>query len=194
MPSKKEKNNVLFPKYWATRTIIFSIIGLVPLLSGIMFLMMGFELNEKVYKSDDYDINAFELSKNLVQNDFEMVIKIEGQTIRDTLEYHDDWYNLLDAYGKPGIRQRVLNNENIEYAINKIRIEKPLIKIHQNEQNKTFTGLKIDRNTIIPRYNFLLMGALFTAFGIFLVGGSLYIIIKDPNNWYGNNKLPRFKK
>ena len=184
MPSKKEKHKVLYPKYWANRTLIFVIIGLVPLLSGVMFLIMGYEVDENAYKSDSYEINAFVVSKYQGQNDFEIVIKIEGQTIRDTLKYHDDWYNLLGAYGEPGIRQRVLRKQNIEYAMQKINKEKPSIKVYLNEQTKTLTGLKIDGNTIIKHYNFLLMGFLFTALGIFMVVGSLYIIIKDPNNCY----------
>ena len=182
MRSKKEKHKILYPKYWANRTLIFAIIGLVPLLSGIMFLIMGFKLDEKVFNSDRYEINAFKVGKRKGQNDFEIVIKIEGQIIRNTLIYHDDWYNLLSEYGKPGIRQRVLSTTNIEYAMQKIKKEKPSIKIRLNEQTKTFTGLKVNGNTIIPHYNFLLMGVLFTALGIFMVGGSLYIIIKDPNS------------
>lgn len=189
MLSKKEKPKVLYPKYWANRTLIFAIIGWVPLLSGIMFLSMGFELNESICKSKRYEINAFELAKKQGQNDFEIVIAIEGQTIRDTLEYHDDWYNLLGEYGEPGIRQRVLTKQNVEYAVQKIKKEKPAIKVYLDERTKTLTGLKIDGNTIIPHYNFLLMGVLFTALGIFMVVGSLYIIIKDPNSWYGKKLL-----
>lgn len=194
MRPKKEKKYVLFPKYWATRTIVFSIIGLVPLLSGIMFLIMGLETNEKVYESNVYHINAFEVQRDYGQNDFEIVLEIEGQIIRDTLKYHDDWYNLLGVYGNPGIRQRVLNNENIEFAINKIKMEKSSITIYLNQQNMTLTGLTIDGNTIITHYNFLLMGILFTALGIFMVGGSLFIIIKDPNNWYRDTNYNSYKK
>jgi len=188
MSSKKEKHKVLYPKYWASRTLIFAIIGLVPFLSGTMFLIMGFKLDEKIYKSDNYEIDAFEIIRERGQNDFEMVLKIDGHTMRDTLEYHDDWYNLLAVYGKPGIRQRVLGKENIEYAIQKVKIEKPSIKVYLNKQTKTLTGLRVDGNTIIAHYNFLLMGILFTALGIFMIGGSLYIIIRDPNDWYRNTK------
>ena len=194
MPSKKEKHKILYPKYWANRTLIFAINGWVPLLSGIMFLTMGFELDENTYKSKRYEIDAITVAKEQGQNDFEIIIKIEGQTIRDTLEYHDDWYNLLSEYGKPGITQRVLSTKNIEYAIQKIKKEKPSIKIRMNEQTKTLTGLKINGNTIIPHYNFLLMGVLFTALGIFMVVGSLYIIIKDPNNWYRENNHSSIKE
>jgi hypothetical protein len=96
----------------------------------------------------------------------------------------------LDNYGNPGIRKRVLNAENLKQAMEKIKNESPELKFYYNDVEKKITGLKINGHTIIFHYNHLLLGLLFTAIGVFLIGGSLYIIIKDPNKWYKEVKDP----
>ena len=187
--NEKKANKPLFPKYWAGRVPIYLVMGLVPLLAGIMNLSLYFNTNESYYKGYEYDLNTIEIESNISSSQFELEIKTNDKTIIDRLDY-DAWLNFLDNYGNPGIRKRVLNADNLKQAMEKIKNESPELKFYYNDVEKKITGLKINGHTIIFHYNHLLLGLLFTAIGVFLIGGSLYIIIKDPNKWYKEVKDP----
>ena len=192
---EKKVNKSLFPKYWAGRIPIYLVIGLIPLLAGIMNLSLYFSTNESHYKGYEYDFNIKEIESNNTSSQFELEIRTNGKTVNDRLDY-DAWLNFLDNYGQPGLRQRVLNSENLNYALVKIKNESLELQFYYNEGEKKITGLKINGHTIIFHYNHLLLGLLFTAIGVFLIGGSLFIIIKDPNKWYKEVKDPfsKYKK
>lgn len=181
--NEKKVSKPLFPKYWAGRVPIYLVMGLIPLLAGIMNLSLYFNTNESYYKGYEYDLNTIEIESNISSSQFELEIKTNDKTINDRLDY-DAWLNFLDNYGNPGIRKRVLNVENLKQASEKIKYESPELKFYYNTVEKKLTGLKINGNTIIFHFNHLLLGLLLTTLGGFLIGGSLYIIIKDPNRWY----------
>jgi hypothetical protein len=187
--NEKKVNKPLFPKYWADRVPIYLVMGLVPLLAGIMNLSLYFSTNESYYKGYEYDLNTIEIESNISNSQFELEIKTNDKIINDRLDYHA-WLNFLDNYGQPGLRQRVLNFENLNYALVKIKNESPELQFYYNDGEKKITGLKINGHTIIFHYNHMLLGLLFTAIGVFLIGGSLCIIIKDPNKWYKEVKDP----
>ena len=187
--NEKKVSKPLFPKYWAGRIPIYLVMGLIPLLAGFMNLSLYFSTNESYYKGYEYDLNTIEIESNISSSQFELEIKTNDKTINDRLDY-DAWLNFLDNYGNPGIRKRVLNVENLKQALERIKNESPELKFYYNEVEKNITGLKINGHTIIFHYNHLLLGLLFTAIGVFLIGGSLYIIIKDPNKWYKQFKDP----
>ncbi len=187
--NEKKVSKPLFPKYWAGRIPIYLVMGLIPLLAGIMNFSLYFSTNESYYKGYEYDLNTIEIESNISSSQFELEIKTNDKTINDRLDY-DTWLNFLDNYGNPGIRKRVLNVENLKQAMERIKNESPELKFYYNEVEKNITGLKINGHTIIFHYNHLLLGLLFTAIGVFFIGGSLYIIIKDPNKWYKQFKDP----
>tara|TARA_R110000744_G_scaffold73478_1_gene147047 strand:- start:665 stop:1249 length:585 start_codon:yes stop_codon:yes gene_type:complete len=187
--NEKKINKSLFPKHWAGRVPIYLVMGLVPLLAGIMNISLYFNTNESYYKGYEYDLNIIEIESKISSSQFELEIKTNDKTIINRLDY-DAWLNFLDNYGNPGIRKRVLNAENLKQAMEKIKNESPELKFYYNDVEKKITGLKINGHTIIFHYNHLLLGLLFTAIGVFLIGGSLYIIIKDPNKWYKEVKDP----
>ncbi|MEG3656468.1 hypothetical protein V5097_03585 [Arenibacter palladensis] len=187
--NEKKVNKSLFPKYWAGRVPIYLVMGLIPLLAGFVNLILYFHTNESYYKGYEYDLNTIEIESNISSSQFELEIKTNDKTINDRLDY-DAWLNFLDNYGNPGIRKRVLNVENLKQALERVKNESPELKFYYNDVDKKITGLKINGHTIIFHYNHLLLGLLFTAIGVFLIGGSLYIIIKDPNKWYKEVKDP----
>ena len=187
--NKKKANKSLFPKYWAGRVPIYLVMGLIPLLAGIMNISLYFSTNESYYKGYEYDLNIIEIESKISSSQFELEIKTNDKTLNDRLDY-DAWLNFLDNYGAPGIRKRVLNTENLKQALVRIKNESPELQFYYNDGEKKITGLKINGHTIIFHYNHLLLGLLFTAIGVFLIGGSLYIIIKDPNKWYKEVKDP----
>ena len=154
-----------------------------------MNISLYFNTNESYYKGYEYDLNIIEIESKISSSQFELEIKTNDKTIINRLDY-DAWLNFLDNYGNPGIRKRVLNAENLKQAMEKIKNESPELKFYYNDVEKKITGLKINGHTIIFHYNHLLLGLLFTAIGVFLIGGSLYIIIKDPNKWYKEVKDP----
>lgn len=187
--NKKKVNKSLFPKYWAGRIPIYLIMGLIPLLAGIMNLSLYLSINESYFKGYEYDLKTIKIESNISSPQFELEIRTNGKTVNDRLDY-DAWLNFLDNYGQPGLRQRVLNSENLNNALVKIKNESPELQFYYNDGEKKITGLKINGHTIIFHYNHLLLGLFFTAIGVFLIGGSLFIIIKDPNKWYKKVKDP----
>lgn len=193
--NEKKVNKSLFPKYWAGRVPIYLVMGLVPLLAGIMNLSLYLSINESYYKGYEYDLKTIKIESNISNPQFELVIKTIDKTISDRLDYNA-WLNFLNNYGQPGLRQRVLNDVNLKFALGKIKKESPELKYYYNDDDKKITGLKINGHTIIFHYNHMLLGLLFTAIGVFLIGGSLFIIIKDPNKWYKEVKDPfsKYKK
>tara|TARA_R100001369_G_scaffold85719_2_gene119612 strand:+ start:2823 stop:3407 length:585 start_codon:yes stop_codon:yes gene_type:complete len=186
---EKKVNKSLFPKYWAGRVPIYLVMGLIPLLAGIMNISLYFSTNERYYKGNEYDLKTIKIESNISSPQFELEIKTNDKTVNDRLDY-DAWLNFLDNYGAPGIRKRVLNAENLKQALVRIKNESPELQFYYNDGEEKITGLKINGHTIIFHYNHLLLGLLFTAIGVFLIGGSLYIIIKDPNRWYKEIKDP----
>ena len=187
--NEKKVNKSLFPKYWAGRVPIYLVMGLIPLSAGIMNISLYFCTNESYYKGYEYDLKTIKIESNISSSQYELEIKTNDKTINDRLDY-DTWLNFLDNYGNPGIRKRVLNVENLKQALERVKNESPELKFYYNDVEKKITGLKINGHTIIFHYNHLLLGLLFTAIGVFLIGGSLYIIIKDPNKWYKEVKDP----
>ena len=189
---KKKANKSLFPKYWAGRVPIYLVMGLIPLLAGIMNFGFFFRTDESYFKGIEYDLRATETESSMSWPQFILEIKTIDKTVNDRLDY-DAWLTFLDNYGQPGLRRRVLNSENLKYALDKINKESPELKYYYNYDEKKITGLKFNGHTIIFHYNHLLLGFLFTAMGVFLISGSLYIIIKDPNKWYKKIKDPLSK-
>ena len=187
--NEKKVSKPLFSKYWAGRVPIYLVMGLIPLLAGIMNISLYFSTNESYYKGYGYDLKTIEIESKISNHQFELVIKTNDKTISDKLGY-DAWINFLDNYGQPGLRQRVLNSENLNYALVKIKNESPELQFYYNDGEKKITGLKINGHTIIFHFNHLLLGLLLTTLGGFLIGGSLFIIIKDPNKWYEEIKDP----
>ncbi|MDO6515846.1 hypothetical protein [Zobellia uliginosa] len=189
---EKKENKTLFPNYWAGRVPIYLIMGLIPLLAGIMHLSLYFDYDENYFKGREYSLKTTEVKRPPSLSKFILAITTHERTVSDTLEY-DAWYHLLGYYGGPDPRQRTQNTENIKHALDRIKKEKPILKYHYNETEKKLTGLKIDGKTILSHYNHLLLGLVFTALGIFMIGGMLYLIIKDPNKWYKEVKDPFYK-
>lgn len=167
---EKKVNKSLFPKYWAGRVPIYLVMGLIPLLAGIMNISLYFSTNESYYKGNEYDLKTIKIESNISSPQFELEIKTNDKTVNDRLDY-DAWLNFLDNYGAPGIRKRVLNAENLKQALVRIKNESPELQFYYNDGEKKITGLKINGHTIIFHYNHLLLGLLFNAIGVFLIGG-----------------------
>tara|TARA_R110002051_G_scaffold314220_1_gene391065 strand:- start:1535 stop:2119 length:585 start_codon:yes stop_codon:yes gene_type:complete len=193
--SKKKVNKSLYPKYWAGRVPIYLLMGIIPLLIGIMNLSLYFSTNESYYKGYKYDLKTIKIESNISRPEFKLEIKTNDKIINDKLDY-EAWLKFLDNYSNPGIRKRVLNNDNLKYALYKIKKESPELRYYYNDAEKKITGLKIKGNTIVFHYDHMLLGLLFTAIGVFLIGGSLYIIITDTNKRYKEFKDPfsKYKK
>ncbi|MFC4096693.1 hypothetical protein [Euzebyella saccharophila] len=182
--TKNNEHKVLYPRYWAFRTLIFSVIGLVPLVVGFMFVFHSFNLKEEKLKISSCQIGFNEIPTTGFNPEFELVLKLKNRVVNDTLNYKEGWYNLLTHYGPPIPKKRVVNPSNIRHAIDELQTDKPRLKLYINERTNKITGLKIGGKTIVKHTNFLLLGAIFLIGGVFMVGGSMYIILKDPNNWY----------
>ncbi|WP_047417038.1 hypothetical protein [Cellulophaga sp. Hel_I_12] len=179
----KKVSKSLYPKYWAGRIPIYLFMGIIPLLTGIMYLSLYFSTDESYFQDYKYDLSVTEIESSMSEPQFILEIKTIDKTVNDRLDY-DAWLDFLDNYGKPGLRQRVLNTENLKYAFDRIKKESPELKFFYNNDKKKITGLKFNGHTIIFHYNHFLLGFIITLIGLFMIIGSLYMIIKDPNEWY----------
>lgn len=180
---EKKASKSLYPKYWAGRVPIYLFMGIIPLLAGLMYLSYYFSSNEIYFQGYKYDLSVTEIESSMSWPQFILEIKTSDKIVNDSLDY-DAWVALLDNYGNSGLRQKILNSENLESALEKIKKESPELKFYYNNENKKITGLKMNGHTILFHYNYFLLGFIFIVIGLFMIIGSLYTIIKDSNEWY----------